>query len=726
MSAVRTITPPHFTHSTVKLHLAAFPSSDPCSKFRFHSRDCGMSETSFGAVDFMTSRNFAGCRGVDKTSCWGNTSTIYPPPNNGSGRTTTHTIERRLNLVLAFAPVFLSSVVHGAGPVVAGESGRASFSPAVVQGWTSSIGGLFGSQAPDLMALNPIMSSLKGVDLSNPQMREALAPVFAAVQSQVQALQANAAAQATFANPALATKLVAANILGDFQLTETRPRLAEFSRVYHDALPSEEKAKIRAKLLMLHMESMVEALGRTSVDDAPHGIVMMSAGNAAPAQKIPDSWWKLQPAPKKPSNGAVRRSMASRDSKVLKPRKVMQDILSDLGPGYAMSMDEYGFRIRDQNRMSGDSTSGQVIFGGLGLNANMRWFLTIMSPALTPIVKKSLEKHGIAFESNSDSTGFIIPGIVYDDLPRYDFVGKLRFRSGLVRVENGEETFNKNMVYFYHGKQQICRIKLDSAGGVTEVSFGDGLTNGSLAKLAVAVTPNLPFREYLIRYFDIQENDPDLLRYAKAYELEQWRIEEIRKAYDSTPKLPGWETSNPRRHDPSNFRYLVHTWSEMLKSFSGMRTAQQARDGLEPEKQAFDPIAEPERFIARKFISTSLIDQAHYSSWAKAGFILQVPVGNILKAAPEDIGTIASEQRGYGRAHVPPAESILKATRFDAYNEVLIQGTNPKTGNQISILGGVIVLDPITGDREDPKASAQVEHFCKQRGLPVVFINRPI
>jgi hypothetical protein len=122
------------------------------------------------------------------------------------------------------------------------------------------------------MTLNPILSSLRGVDLSDPKTRKVLAPVYAAVQSQVQTLQANAApALGTPANPALATKYVAADILGNFQLPVTRSQVAELSRAHHDALPIEEKERIRASLVMLHMESIVKALGRTAMDDAWSG-----------------------------------------------------------------------------------------------------------------------------------------------------------------------------------------------------------------------------------------------------------------------------------------------------------------------------------------------------------------------------------------------------------------------------------------------------------------------
>lgn len=221
------------------------------------------------------------------------------------------TTPRPLNVCLAFSAVCASSILH-AGIMAPAGSGRASFSPAVVQNWTSSISGLFDSRTPDLMALNPLLISLKGADLNDQKIRTALAPIYSAVQSQVLTLQANAAAaQAAPPNPALQQKYIALDILSDFQRPETRSPMAEFSRAYYDTLPIAEKEKIRSKLVMLKMESIAQALERT-------GIVTASVGNTGPfdrassqprvgldaiavgapsdsSNKMPDAW-KLRPA----------------------------------------------------------------------------------------------------------------------------------------------------------------------------------------------------------------------------------------------------------------------------------------------------------------------------------------------------------------------------------------------------------------------------------------------
>ena len=224
-----------------------------------------------------------------------------------------NTLFRHTHVFLALTAVCMAGVARGAGIAASGEAGSAAFTPTAVQGITSSVGGLFASKAPDLMTLGPILSSLKGADLGDPQTRAALAPVFAAVQAQVQTLQSRAlaldlakaqrgGAPLAAETSALAAKYVALDVLRDFQLPETRSHVAEVSLAYHGELTGVEQASIRANLVMLHMESMAQALGRTNADE----------GRAGPVGKEPQlrpvdvaAWahspsvmsaWTLQPA----------------------------------------------------------------------------------------------------------------------------------------------------------------------------------------------------------------------------------------------------------------------------------------------------------------------------------------------------------------------------------------------------------------------------------------------
>lgn len=197
-----------------------------------------------------------------------------------------YTLRLPLTVLLAFSAVCLTSSLH-AGVVAPGRSGGSSFTPTVVQGWTDSIGGLFASPTPDLSTLNPMLSALKGSDLGDPN----LAPLRAAVRSQVETLRADVAAQPS--NTATASKLVALDILGDFH-PETRSQMAELSRAYNAALPGTDQEKIQA--LRRQMTSMAQALGRTPEDGAKTGILENNTGPSNSAPKRMPSEGTLQPA----------------------------------------------------------------------------------------------------------------------------------------------------------------------------------------------------------------------------------------------------------------------------------------------------------------------------------------------------------------------------------------------------------------------------------------------
>jgi|CXWL01.1.fsa_nt_gi hypothetical protein len=191
-------------------------------------------------------------------------------------------LQRSVRFVLALSAC-LSSPLHAAVIEAPVKSGGASIAPASVQGYASSIGKLFSSATPDLMALSPVLSTLKGLDLNDPKTRQALSPVYAAVQDQARALEKMPATpQGAPSDSALASKYVALAMLGKFQLPETQERMAELSRAYHALLPNAEREKIRAKLVMLQMESMVEALGRGRAAEAAGAGVVAAAGDISP------------------------------------------------------------------------------------------------------------------------------------------------------------------------------------------------------------------------------------------------------------------------------------------------------------------------------------------------------------------------------------------------------------------------------------------------------------
>ena len=323
--------------------------------------------------------------------------------------------------------------------------------------------------------------------------------------------------------------------------------------------------------------------------------------------------------------------------------------------------------------------------------------------------------------------------VTYNDLPspKLDvlYIRKIfnvHFDKNNVRVETAD--FIKNRVYFYFGNELFARAELTSNGEVKKITLGADVTTDDLVKLAISLAPDIPYKPHLMRRFDITQDDPEVHRHQQNYFREKHRIEKILSDYNSFDKLPGWKTTDPRSHDPANFRYLVHAIvPEDIKKDREALCSEIAKNGVTiDDKLDFDPLCEPEKFIARKYISCSVIDQAHYGTWNNAGFVLKVPLENIIEADSKDMGTLPSDVFNYGGHDIPTAEEILRETDFGSYNEVLIHGTNPKTKSQIKIIGGFVVVDPITEKDRNPEMAYRIKAFCDTRALPLVKINYPL
>ncbi|MFI5348951.1 MAG: PEP/pyruvate-binding domain-containing protein [Elusimicrobiota bacterium] len=202
-------------------------------------------------------------------------------------------ISRRLLLISAFSACLPNVLWGQVTSVPAGLAGP-SFSATQVNGWAIALDGFFGSKDPDLTSLHPMMASLQGVDLSAPQTRQMLAPVYSRVQFEAHYLPMSCVTgeSAAPANPALAQQLIIVDALKEFQNPESRSRIAELSRSYYGALPALARQQLKAQLVMLKMNAIVEALGRPAADSTAIGARGESAGKPS---GMPASW-KLQPS----------------------------------------------------------------------------------------------------------------------------------------------------------------------------------------------------------------------------------------------------------------------------------------------------------------------------------------------------------------------------------------------------------------------------------------------
>lgn len=211
-------------------------------------------------------------------------------------------LRRHLNLPAAFAAICLSGAVHGAMIEATGKPVGAPIAPAIAQSWASSINGYFASPSPDLKVLSGVLASLNGIDFSDPRTREALSPVFAAVQAQARDLSGASATAA--ATPALAEKYAALDtIFGDFMTPASRPYVRGLARGSREALSGADRAKLQEK-----MQSMVAALGRTLQDDAQGGVAVSDVPQKArPGSKLRPAPW-TPPATWSPKEIALYRS----------------------------------------------------------------------------------------------------------------------------------------------------------------------------------------------------------------------------------------------------------------------------------------------------------------------------------------------------------------------------------------------------------------------------------
>lgn len=194
-------------------------------------------------------------------------------------------------------------------------------------------------------------------------------------------------------------------------------------------------------------------------------------------------------------------------------------------------------------------------------------------------------------------------------------------------------------------------------------------------------------------------------------------------------ELSGWTTTNPLYHNEDNYRYIIHavTNEEQSKSLEMNRLAM-IKEGEEMEKiQEGSVFDDPENFLKRRFISTSIIDEVHRGLWSQAGVILDVPEGNIIKANSHDIGSIPNERiLKTKEQQLLDASQILKETSKEDYNEIVVSGYNPDNDEESKISGVFIVMDIRTGKAKNEELSSKAKRFAKENSLPIVEINEPV
>ncbi len=106
------------------------------------------------------------------------------------------------------------------------------------------------------------------------------------------------------------------------------------------------------------------------------------------------------------------------------------------------------------------------------------------------------------------------------------------------------------------------------------------------------------------------------------------------------------DTTDPRKHNPDNYRYLVHAFNAASNvrgvdlSLKLAQSGEISPSNLSQGDQSINLYREPERVAGRVSLSMSLIDQNHLGTWGAGGMIVLVPTKNLLITHDSDMGAI--------------------------------------------------------------------------------------
>jgi hypothetical protein len=156
-------------------------------------------------------------------------------------------------------------------------------------------------------------------------------------------------------------------------------------------------------------------------------------------------------------------------------------------------------------------------------------------------------------------------------------------------------------------------------------------------------------------------------------------------------------TTDPAQHDPTNFRYTVHAFS----SFRLTRDSNFLK-GIGDGSRFIAPTSLAEEFVRSvcrpasekqdTAISISLIDAQHHRMFGRVGFILNVPVSNVIIAHHTDMGTkdhaASNLWRAFEEYISPTPDEILDKSNPNHVNETVVALAK---GEEEVVITGVVV-----------------------------------
>lgn len=182
----------------------------------------------------------------------------------------------------------------------------------------------------------------------------------------------------------------------------------------------------------------------------------------------------------------------------------------------------------------------------------------------------------------------------------------------------------------------------------------------------------------------------------------------------------GWTPaafSDPRLHDPTRFRYLVHAIDDV---WAGL-----------PPGALTDQIAEkPELLKQNAVISVSVVDENHQATFGPSGFILRVPEENIFAAFETDMFVINSVNKLERISHfddlfyrhgLKTPNEILVRSKENQFNEIVITGD---TGSAAVEVVGVFINKSFPMSRPSQKRAEALIRTAHRLDLPIVEFSK--
>ncbi len=147
----------------------------------------------------------------------------------------------------------------------------------------------------------------------------------------------------------------------------------------------------------------------------------------------------------------------------------------------------------------------------------------------------------------------------------------------------------------------------------------------------------------------------------------------------------GWsESTNPREHNPDNYRYLVHAFNLTAKNRLAIANISSYINNPELAKSATEVVdiyKNPNQIQERLSISCSLINQDKNVTWGDSGLILENNNRPYITSNQDAVvinhNSQLLEQQSKNN-YIQTPEAILFQTNSETYNEIVIQGNGTR------------------------------------------------